>query len=88
MEQDWRKFNYHDLIEDGIKATRIQYPYGGGFFTPKLKGINHVTLGDSKMIHNPFVILLEWLYVKYKDCLLYTSPSPRDATLSRMPSSA
>ena len=25
---------------------------------------------------------------KYIDCLLYTSPSPRDATLSRMPSSA
>ena len=26
--------------------------------------------------------------VFYKACLLYTSPSPRDATLSRMPSSA
>ena len=25
---------------------------------------------------------------QYKNCLLYTSPSPRDATLSRMPSSA
>ena len=25
---------------------------------------------------------------KESDCLLYTSPSPRDATLSRMPSSA
>ena len=25
---------------------------------------------------------------KTKNCLLYTSPSPRDATLSRMPSSA
>ena len=25
---------------------------------------------------------------RYKACLLYTSPSPRDATLSRMPSSA
>ena len=25
---------------------------------------------------------------KPEDCLLYTSPSPRDATLSRMPSSA
>ena len=25
---------------------------------------------------------------RLKDCLLYTSPSPRDATLSRMPSSA
>ena len=26
--------------------------------------------------------------VLIEDCLLYTSPSPRDATLSRMPSSA
>ena len=25
---------------------------------------------------------------KNRNCLLYTSPSPRDATLSRMPSSA
>ena len=25
---------------------------------------------------------------RYQACLLYTSPSPRDATLSRMPSSA
>ena len=28
------------------------------------------------------------LGIQVKDCLLYTSPSPRDATLSRMPSSA
>ena len=28
------------------------------------------------------------IYYDTKDCLLYTSPSPRDATLSRMPSSA
>ena len=28
------------------------------------------------------------VYQKTTDCLLYTSPSPRDATLSRMPSSA
>ena len=27
-------------------------------------------------------------FVKREACLLYTSPSPRDATLSRMPSSA
>ena len=26
--------------------------------------------------------------IPIKNCLLYTSPSPRDATLSRMPSSA
>ena len=31
----------------------------------------------------------EWLLNEWvRDCLLYTSPSPRDATLSRMPSSA
>ena len=28
------------------------------------------------------------LSIESLDCLLYTSPSPRDATLSRMPSSA
>ena len=28
------------------------------------------------------------LQTLFKTCLLYTSPSPRDATLSRMPSSA
>ena len=37
--------------------------------------------------------LIEKLYIESgcdisRDCLLYTSPSPRDATLSRMPSSA
>ena len=26
--------------------------------------------------------------LRFKDCLLYTSPSPRDGLLSRMPSSA
>ena len=30
----------------------------------------------------------EQLNLPYRPCLLYTSPSPRDATLSRMPSSA
>ena len=29
-----------------------------------------------------------WANVAPNDCLLYTSPSPRDATLPRMPSSA
>ena len=31
---------------------------------------------------------VEKLQVEAYGCLLYTSPSPRDATLSRMPSSA
>ena len=36
-----------------------------------------------------FLGLTGWdLAKEYAACLLYTSPSPRDATLSRMPSSA
>ena len=41
------------------------------------------TLGKSRMD-----MTNELLSGKAKYCLLYTSPSPRDATLSRMPSSA
>ena len=33
-------------------------------------------------------VKFEQLFALYDTCLLYTSPSPRDATLSRMPSSA
>ena len=33
-------------------------------------------------------IFQDSIIAKQKICLLYTSPSPRDATLSRMPSSA
>ena len=42
--------------------------------------------GKFKPLHkfNPIRIS----YIKENICLLYTSPSPRDATLSRMPSSA
>ena len=47
------------------------------------KGANEVTKaaerGNAKM-----VVMAE----NVNPCLLYTSPSPRDATLSRMPSSA
>ena len=34
------------------------------------------------------VLMVGFLSIIYIACLLYTSPSPRDATLSRMPSSA
>ena len=40
-------------------------------------------IGDGKI----FICPLEQA-IRIRTCLLYTSPSPRDATLSRMPSSA
>ena len=50
----------------------------------------------STMILNTFVVgmlvfglaQLEYVALQRWDCLLYTSPSPRDGLLSRMPSSA
>ena len=39
-------------------------------------------------LNNLIINSMKWEKVKLKDCLLYTSPSPRDNTLSRMPSSA
>ena len=49
-----------------------------------------VTFSSNKIIENrledsDYAI---WGGYSYNTCLLYTSPSPRDATLSRMPSSA
>ena len=41
---------------------------------------------SHQYVHN--LITAGELNIQQMDCLLYTSPSPRDATLSRMPSSA
>ena len=45
-----------------------------------LKDSFQLTIENSKEILKNLIAAV--------DCLLYTSPSPRDATLSRMPSSA
>ena len=44
---------------------------------------------SAKHLFRPKIIRLSFIYWGGSgSCLLYTSPSPRDATLSRMPSSA
>ena len=45
-------------------------------------------MGLSGTPLNEAIISLHQILPQFKHCLLYTSPSPRDATLSRMPSSA
>ena len=42
----------------------------------------------KKLIAGPNVYICNECVVLCKDCLLYTSPSPRDLRRSRMPSSA
>ena len=46
------------------------------------------TLTKKSLTRKPVIISMGMGGSKEKLCLLYTSPSPRDATLSRMPSSA
>ena len=47
-------------------------------------GLVEVTFQDERQLKRAFSLLQE----RYNVCLLYTSPSPRDRTRSRMPSSA
>ena len=46
------------------------------------------TEGNGFFSRSEFIDLLRYANDRFIHCLLYTSPSPRDATLSRMPSSA
>ena len=57
------------------------------------------TLSEIKLIHGNYGNFIKgqkldkkkekkYKTPPYQDCLLYTSPSPRDSNLSRMPSSA
>ena len=59
------------------------YQFFPGLFTDSLTSVAGC---DSIVITELFVDPATTLFVE--GCLLYTSPSPRDATLSRMPSSA
>ena len=44
--------------------------------------------GSSEWFNQSWITYANAAKMKELGCLLYTSPSPRDATLSRMPSSA
>ena len=76
----FKKF-YDDIFFPTIKERNIK---------------NVIHLGDSfDNRKNVDFWALDWAkevvydrLAQYNTCLLYTSPSPRDATLSRMPSSA
>ena len=80
-------------IKDTLEAT----PFQGNeniVFTPRIEditmnGMSWWGWGNVDVLinfaHDDFE---QTRILQYAHCLLYTSPSPRDATLSRMPSSA
>ena len=86
----YRKIDYiqesgKSIDDRQILALSILVLTFGLFLT---SGFNGLTLGTCAMIGGIMMHatgVLEW---EDSRCLLYTSPSPRDATLARMPSSA
>ena len=76
-----------DTVKVGVKITegnkeRVQ-PYEGVVIAKRHGGLNQ-TITVRRIFQG---IGVERVFMLHS-CLLYTSPSPRDATLSRMPSSA
>ena len=71
-------------VEDGVvRGVYVRDMNEPESAEPKLIRVRRgVILGSGGFEHN------EQMRVKYQRCLLYTSPSPRDGLLSRMPSSA
>ena len=83
----WGGHVVHHQSEDfnlsvALRQTSTGFIWGFPFFLPlALMGFNpemFLLVGGLNLIYQ------FWIHT----CLLYTSPSPRDATLSRMPSSA
>ena len=83
-------------INEVRKQIEYEYKrnsYPDGF--PKIPDISGKRYTDQEFFDLEFknIFLKSWLMIFREDeipnpCLLYTSPSPRDGLLSRMPSSA
>jgi len=75
-----------------------QHEFTLGIIAPKGSGKTTTIINLLRMYKGYFHQILimsptigcdnKWLWVRCISCLLYTSPSPRDRTRSRMPSSA
>ena len=74
------------LVAVNLQTSFLTPPFGFSLFY--LKGAAGDSLATSEIYKGVLPFIALQLLVLVLLCLLYTSPSPRDATLSRMPSSA
>ena len=76
LENSWMKEYYAYFMEMGTGKSKVLID-------------NASILYDKGEINGLLLIAPKGVYKNWYDgCLLYTSPSPRDGLLSRMPSSA
>ena len=101
MNRDFYTSNLTNLIEISAKNIELVYSFSGSLKIKKIKNFFKSMFASntkSKSLHyiskhydlgnNFFSKWLDKTLTYSSACLLYTSPSPRDGLLSRMPSSA
>ena len=74
----------------GVTATSVGYT-GGNTDNPTYEQVCTGNTGHAEVVwveFDPSAVSYEELLDVFWGCLLYTSPSPRDLSTSRMPSSA
>ena len=76
-----------EVFAPGIVSIKGRFE-GGVSFSPDLKEIYFGASDEDKKTAIYFSKLKNNTWTSIKSCLLYTSPSPRDLSTSRMPSSA
>ena len=74
----------HQVLSENSKWSKLSIVSESDYELNDFSGIIHSPFGDFDPLKDPMPLGPENLY----DCLLYTSPSPRDQRGSRMPSSA
>ena len=72
----------------GHEVAAHEHDYRHGTLTTALSDGTLLSNGWALQVGTDYLEATEIILSKIGRCLLYTSPSPRDATLSRMPSSA
>ena len=56
-----------EIIDQCKRECRIRYTSTGStFFRPRLRGINHLQVGKSKIIDSPLAIMIEWLFEQFR----------------------
>ena len=75
------------IIETMGTITRIERE-GGNVHYSLSSNITHELKVDQSLAHNGVCLTVVAIDGDQYTCLLYTSPSPRDGSISRMPSSA
>ena len=77
-----------ELYKSAFSVDNIIFGFDGDTLKVLLIKRREDPYGGQWALPGDIVKPTEDLVTAAKSCLLYTSPSPRDATLSRMPSSA